>query len=52
MEVDVKLTRDGQPLVIHADMLERTTNGRGAVALHDLTPIRQIDAGSWFTPHH
>ncbi|ROM50842.1 glycerophosphoryl diester phosphodiesterase [Pseudomonas rhodesiae] len=50
VEVDVKLTRDGQLVVIHDDMLERTTNGRGAVALHDLALIRQLDAGSWFSP--
>ncbi|KGS13951.1 MULTISPECIES: glycerophosphoryl diester phosphodiesterase [Pseudomonas syringae group] len=50
VEIDVKLTRDGQPVVIHDDLLDRTTNGRGAVVLHDLNAIRQLDAGSWFAP--
>ena len=35
VEIDVKLTRDGQPVVIHDDLLDRTSNGRGAVVLHD-----------------
>ncbi|EPN36207.1 glycerophosphoryl diester phosphodiesterase, partial [Pseudomonas syringae pv. actinidiae ICMP 19096] len=48
VEIDVKLTRDGQPVVIHDDMLDRTTNGRGAVVLHDLDAIRKLDAGGWF----
>ncbi|WP_024681791.1 glycerophosphoryl diester phosphodiesterase [Pseudomonas syringae] len=50
VEIDVKLTRDGQPVVIHDDMLDRTTNGRGAVVLHDLSAIRTLDAGGWFAP--
>ncbi|MCF5284534.1 glycerophosphoryl diester phosphodiesterase, partial [Pseudomonas syringae] len=50
VEIDVKLTRDGQPVVIHDDLLDRTTNGRGAVVLHDLKAIRTLDAGSWFAP--
>lgn len=50
VEIDVKLTRDGQPVVIHDDLLDRTTNGRGAVVLHELQAIRMLDAGSWFAP--
>ncbi|RML84477.1 glycerophosphodiester phosphodiesterase family protein, partial [Pseudomonas savastanoi] len=50
VEIDVKLTRDGQPVVIHDDLLDRTTNGRGAVVLHELEAIRKLDAGSWFAP--
>jgi glycerophosphoryl diester phosphodiesterase len=48
VEIDVKLTRDGYPVVIHDDLLNRTTNGRGAVVLHSLAEIRALDAGSWF----
>ena len=32
VEFDVKLTRDGQAILFHDDDLERTTDGRGAVA--------------------
>lgn len=49
VEIDVKLTRDGQLVVIHDDTLERTSNGVGAVVLQDLVHIRQLDAGSWFS---
>ncbi|CAM3344571.1 glycerophosphoryl diester phosphodiesterase [Pseudomonas floridensis] len=50
VEIDVKLTRDGRPIVIHDDLLDRTTNGKGAVVLHDLDDILELDAGSWFSP--
>ena len=47
VEFDVALTRDGVPVVIHDDTLERTTNGRGPVedALYD--EVRRLDAGRW-----
>ena len=44
------LTRDGIPVIIHDDTLERTTSGRGAVADSDLADLRRLDAGSWFDP--
>lgn len=50
VEVDVKLTRDGVPVLMHDDRLERTTDGRGAVAEVDFADIRRLDAGSWFGP--
>lgn len=50
VEIDVKLTRDGRPIVIHDDLLDRTTNGKGAVVLHTFEDIRKLDAGSWFSP--
>lgn len=48
VELDVHLSRDGVPIVIHDATLERTTNGRGAVAATDLSVLRRLDAGSWF----
>ena len=50
VEFDVRLSRDGVPLVFHDDMLERTTNGYGPVAEHDWAELRKLDAGSWFAP--
>ena len=59
-ELDVQLTRDGVPVVIHDDSLRRTTNvaerfaddpRREAgylVADFDWEEIRSLDAGSWF----
>jgi glycerophosphoryl diester phosphodiesterase len=59
-ELDVQLTRDGTPIVIHDESLIRTTNVasrfagdprevRGfLVAEFDLDEILALDAGSWF----
>jgi glycerophosphoryl diester phosphodiesterase len=48
VEFDVKLTKDGQAILFHDDDLERTTDGRGAVAATPLAQIRRLDAGGWF----
>jgi len=48
IELDVQLSRDGELVVFHDAMLERTTNGYGAVCEHDLKDLKQLDAGSWF----
>jgi glycerophosphoryl diester phosphodiesterase len=50
VEFDVKLTRDGHPVLIHDERLERTTSGRGEVALTTLAELQRLDAGSWFGP--
>lgn len=48
VEVDVKLTRDGVPILFHDEELDRTTSGTGRVADTDWADIRELDAGSWF----
>lgn len=48
VEVDVKLSRDGKCILMHDELLQRTTNGRGQVAQHDLDELKHLDAGSWF----
>lgn len=50
VEVDVMLTSDGVPILMHDDTLDRTTSGRGNVADQDFAAIRRLDAGSWFGP--
>lgn len=50
VEIDVKLTRDGHPVIIHDHRVDRTTNGKGLVAGLTLREIRALDAGSWFDP--
>lgn len=49
VELDVHLSKDGQPVVIHDDTLERTTTG-GRRLVSDLTleELRGLDAGRWF----
>lgn len=50
IELDVQLTRDGVPIVLHDTTLDRTTDGRGAVRSLSLRQVRRCDAGSWFDP--
>lgn len=50
IEFDVHLSRDGIPVVIHDETLERTTNGQGEVAKHTLKELKALDAGYWFDP--
>lgn len=50
IELDVQLTRDGYPVVIHDRTLDRTTSGRGAVRRRTLAEIAALDAGRWFAP--
>lgn len=49
-EVDVRLTKDGQHVIIHDDMVDGTTNGHGRVADLTLAELQQLDAGKWFAP--
>jgi len=50
LEFDLRVSRDGQLVVFHDPTLERTTDGRGAVATHTAAELRQLDAGAHFTP--
>lgn len=50
VEFDVKLTRDGHPVLLHDRRLERTTDGSGEVAATTLKDLRRLDAGGWFGP--
>lgn len=45
VEFDVMLSRDGVPLLIHDETLERTTTGRGRVCDLSAAEIRALDAG-------
>ncbi|KHF38591.1 glycerophosphodiester phosphodiesterase family protein [Halalkalibacter okhensis] len=48
VELDVHLTKDGVPVVIHDHTLERTTNGNGFIKESMYEELRKLDAGSWF----
>ncbi|GAA2989556.1 glycerophosphoryl diester phosphodiesterase [Microbacterium terrae] len=48
VEVDVVLTRDRRPVLMHDSTVDRTTDGSGRVADLTLDQVRALDAGSWF----
>ncbi|WP_430602141.1 glycerophosphoryl diester phosphodiesterase [Enterococcus sp. DIV0724b] len=48
IELDVQLSRDKHLVVIHDEMIDRTTNGHGHVGTLTLAELKQLDAGSWF----
>ncbi|RNF39850.1 glycerophosphodiester phosphodiesterase [Planococcus salinus] len=50
IEIDVHLTRDGIPVVIHDYKVDRTTDGSGYVKDMTAADIKALDAGSWFKP--
>lgn len=48
VEVDVALTSDGYPVLMHDATVDRTTNGHGRLADLTLAEVRSLDAGVWF----
>ena len=48
IEFDVKLSADGDVVVIHDQTVDRTTNATGDVARLPLADLRELDAGAWF----
>jgi glycerophosphoryl diester phosphodiesterase len=47
VELDVKLTLDGQIIVMHDASVDRTTEGQGRVSALRWAEIEQLDAGTW-----
>jgi len=50
IEVDVHISQDGVPVLIHHSRLEHTTNGQGHVIEHTLSELKLLDAGDWKAP--
>ncbi|HEX5415232.1 MAG TPA: glycerophosphodiester phosphodiesterase family protein, partial [Chloroflexota bacterium] len=46
VEIDVHLSADGVPVVIHDKTVDRTTNGSGAVAALELATLKSLDASA------
>ncbi len=46
-ELDVRLSKDGEVVVMHDDTVDRTTNGHGYVRDLTLHELKQLDAGAW-----
>jgi glycerophosphoryl diester phosphodiesterase len=45
IEIDLRGTKDGEIVVVHDETVDRTTNGRGAVADRSLAELKRLDAG-------
>lgn len=50
LEMDVHLSRDGVPVVIHDATLDRTTDATGPVAERTVAELARVDAGARFSP--
>ncbi|GIP40398.1 glycerophosphoryl diester phosphodiesterase [Paenibacillus sp. J31TS4] len=50
IELDVQLTKDGVPVILHDYKVDRTTNGTGLVRELTAAEVQSLDAGSWFHP--
>ncbi|MEZ4517332.1 MAG: glycerophosphodiester phosphodiesterase family protein [Chloroflexota bacterium] len=46
VELDVQLSADGRPVIIHDDTVDRTTDGAGSVADLLLAELRDLDCGN------
>lgn len=51
IEIDIHLTSDGIPVVIHDPTLQRTTNAQSSIRVEEITleELKKLDAGSWFS---
>ena len=49
VETDVQLTKDGVPVLMHDDTIDRTTNGAGPVSALSWKSLKKLDAGSWYS---
>lgn len=50
LELDIRLSADNVPVVIHDPVLQRTTNGRGPVAARRADELAALDAAYLFAP--
>ena len=49
IELDVQLTRDGEPVILHDEQVDRTTDGTGWVKDLTLAELRKLDASYLYT---
>ncbi len=48
IELDVRMSRDGELMVIHDRRVDRTTDGSGSVFRKSAADLQTLDAGSWY----
>jgi glycerophosphoryl diester phosphodiesterase len=51
-EFDVRVTRDGVPVLLHDERLDRTTGAKGPLAEFDRADLRELDAGAHFSEEY
>lgn len=49
LELDVQLSKDGEIVVFHDFLLEKTSNGTGLLRDHTWRELQQLDVGSWYS---
>ncbi|HZR41793.1 MAG TPA: glycerophosphodiester phosphodiesterase family protein [Ktedonobacteraceae bacterium] len=49
IETDIQKTKDGKLVLFHGVLLDKTTNGTGALQEKTWQELHQLDAGSWFS---
>jgi len=47
LEIDIRQTSDGEPVVMHDEKIDRTTDGTGYVRELTFSQLRKFDAGKW-----
>ncbi|MGI6669882.1 MAG: glycerophosphodiester phosphodiesterase [Acetivibrionales bacterium] len=52
IELDVHLSSDGRPVVIHDEKVDRTSNGTGYVRDMAFNELKELDFGSWFSAEY
>lgn len=48
IELDVSITKDGVPVVVHDETVDRTTSASGAVGSFTLAELKELETGAWF----
>ncbi len=48
VEIDVKISKDEIPILLHDDKLDRTTNGTGDAVNFNYDSLKKLDAGHFF----
>lgn len=51
IETDLQKSKDGVIFLFHDSALDRTTDGTGRPSDYTWSQLRELDAGSWFSPH-
>ncbi len=48
VELDVRLSRDGEAMVFHDRLLDRTSDGHGKIGNATVAELKELSAGAWY----